>query len=894
VSTPLLSTKLYIPPIRSDLVARPRLVQRLDAKSNRKLTLVSAPAGFGKTTLLSEWIHEQKQDAAWISLDKGDNDPARFLAYFISAFHTIEHEMVEETFALLESPQPPPVEVILTPLINSISERSSKFSIVLDDYHVITNAQVHEAVRFTMANMPPQIHLIISSRSDPPWPLSRMRARGEMAEIRANDLRFTAEEVTKFLNHVMEFDLSPEDVKLLESRTEGWIAGLQMAALSMQGRKDLSGFIKALTGSHRFIMDYLVEEVIDKQSREIQEFLLKTSILARMNGPLCDFVTESTDSQQTIAYLEQANLFLVHLDDERCWYRYHHLFSGLLRTYQEEYRPGRAPELHRRASIWFEEQGLIADAVEHALAADDLDRVVDLLEGNAFAMMDHGQLASLKGWLDTLPVELVNSRPWLCLSYTWIAIYTGQLQLIEPFLADVEAGLDGIESKEEIEHINGHMIAIRAYRAELLGEFEIAIENASRALIMLPQDDLRTRCFATMRLSVSQRLIGELDEASRAFKEALTLSREIGDSHIAVNVLCDLAGLYIIQGRLREIDNLCQEALKLAETHFRRSGWWMPITGYAYARISQVAYEQNDLETALRSSEKAIELCRAGGLKEYLTDSYVFRAIALQAAGDIDGAFNAIHEAKSIALNLSDWYKEIVEPYEAAIYLAQGDAARASQLVDERDFIRKDEHGLEFFTNNIMQARVLVKLCEQSPEQLDDVMQFMEKLRLVAEDKGANSFVLKILALESVAEWLRGNSGQALLLLQRSIVLAEPEGYIRPFIDLGPAMGNVLKHAVTQGVSKSFVGKLLNAMQNEPWAKDLHLMAESSTLSEPISERELQVLRLLHSDLSTPEIAQELVVAVSTVRSHIKNIYSKLNVHSRMEAVDRAKELNLL
>ena len=894
MSIPLLSTKLYIPPLRSDLVARPRLVSMVDADLRRKLTLVSAPAGFGKTTLLSEWIHERNQTAAWISLDKGDNDPARFLSYFISAFHIVDAEIVEEAFTLLGSPQPPPVDIILTPLINNISENSPVFSIVLDDYHVITNSVVHDAVQFTLDNMPPQVHIILSTRADPPWPLSRMRARGEMAEIRANDLRFTAEEVTQFLNDVMGFDLSLQDVKLLESRTEGWIAGLQMAALSMQGRKDLSGFIKALTGSHRFIMDYLVEEVIDKQSREIQEFLLKTSILARMNGALCDFVTDSTDSQQTLAYIEQANLFLVPLDDERYWYRYHHLFSGLLRSYQEQYRPGRTSELHKKASIWFEEQGLIADAVEHALASEDLDRVISLLEGNAFAMMDHGQLASLKGWLDTLPDEVVACRPWLCLSYAWISIYTGQLELIEAFLSDVEQGLDNIESKREADHIKGQMVAIRAYRAELLGEFEVAIQNASKALKLLPESDLRARCFAYMRLSVPLRLTGEFEEASKVFAEALALSEEIGDSHIAVNVLCDLAGLYIMQGRLREIDKLCHQALELAERHFRRSGWWMPITGSAYARVSQVAYERNDLETALRSSEKAIELCKAGGLKEYLADSYVFRAITLQAIGESEAALKTITEAKGIARGLSNWYKEIVEPYEAEIYLAQGNAARAGQLVDERDFIRKDEHGLEFFTNNIVQARVLVKLCEKSPKQLDDVLEFMKKLRYVAESKGANSFVLKILSLESVAEWMTGNSEQALHLLQRSITFAEPEGYIRPFIDLGPVMGEVLKYSVEQGISVSFASKLLDEMAKEKWARETPFVTGTPTLLEPISERELQVLRLLNSDLTTPEIAQELIVAVSTIRSHIKNIYRKLNVHSRMEAVDRAKQLNLL
>ncbi len=894
LSTPLLNTKLYIPPVRSNLVPRPRLVERLESGLDRKLTLISAPAGFGKTTLLSEWLHHRKRSAAWISLDSGDNDLVRFLAYFISAFRHVEGTMLEEAKAMIESPQLPSVEVILTPLINSVTESDTRFTLVLDDYHVITNTQVHDAIRFTLDSIPPNMHLVLSSRADPPWPLSRMRARGEMAEIRASDLRFLPEEITKFLNDVMGFDLSREDIQILESRTEGWIAGLQMAALSMQGRKDLSGFIKALSGSHRFIMDYLVEEVIDKQSREIQEFLLKTSILGRMNGALCDFVIGGSDSQEMLAYLEQANLFLIPLDEERCWYRYHHLFSGLLRSYQEQYRPGRAPELHLKASIWYEEQGLIADAVEHAIAAGDLDRVVNLIEGNAITMMDHGQLGTLRAWLDVLPNELVLSRPWLCLARAWIFVYSGQLHMIEPLLLDAERGLANIEDKKEMSHIQGHMAAIRAYHSELKGDFDKAIEFANDAQHFLPKEDLRTRCFTLMKLSSSLRLTGRFEEAAQAFKEAILVSQEIGDSHIAIHVRCDLGGLYIMQGRLREIDRTCREALDLAKQHFVRSGWWMPITGYVYARLCQIAYERNDLEEALQAAEKAIELSRTGGFPEYLADSYVFQAITLQALGKGEGALEAIQEAKSIAKRLSPWYKEIVEPYEALIRMAQGDLELASKLVDERDFIRKEEYGLEFYTNKIMQAQIQVKRCEDCPNELDEVRDLLGGLLKIAESRGANSFVLKILALQSLAEWMVGERENALHFLRRAIMLAEPEGYVRPFVNLGSQMGEVLKYAISKGVHTSYSKELLDALAAEPSISVSKVITPRVPLSEPLSERELQVLKLLNSDLSTPEIAKELIVAVSTVRSHVKNIYSKLDVHSRMEAIDRAKEWDLI
>jgi LuxR family maltose regulon positive regulatory protein len=894
LSITLLNTKLYIPPVRSDLVARPRLVERLESNVDRKLTLVSAPAGFGKTTLLSEWIHSQNRSAAWISLDKGDNDLAKFLAYFVSALSIIEEGMSEEAMAMIESPQLPSIDGILTPVINSVAERTSQFTLILDDYHAITNTQVHEAVRFILDSIPPHLHLVISSRADPPWPLSRMRARGEMAEIRANDLRFTPEEVMSFLNDVMGFDLSTEDIKLLESRTEGWIAGLQMAALSMQGRKDLSSFIKALSGSHRFIMDYLVEEVIDKQSREIQEFLLKTSVLGRMSGPLCDFVTGGSDSQETLAYLDQANLFLIPLDEERCWFRYHHLFSGLLRSYQEQYRPGRTPELHLKASKWYEDQGLIAEAVEHALAADDLNLVINLVEGNAIAMLDHGHLGTLQGWLDALPSEIPLSRPWLCLARAWIYVYIGQLQMIEPLLQDAENGLVSIEDQKEMSHIKGHMAAIRAYHAELKGDFDEAIAFANQAQKSLPKQDLRARCFTLMKLSASLRLTGKLEEAEHAFEEAILVSQELGDSLIAIHVRCDLAGLYFMQGRLRDVERICHEALDLARRHFVRSGWWMPITGYVYARLSQLAYERNELEDALQATEKGIELSRPSGLPEYLSDNYVFQAITLQALNEGERALAIVQEAKTLAKKISRWYLEVVEPYEAQIRLAQGDLDLANRLVDEKDFIRKNEYGFEFLTNKLVQAQVQVKRCEDCPEELDGVRDLLIELLEIAESSGANAFVMKILALLSLTVWRMGEREEALQFYQRAVMLAEPEGYIRPFVNLGHPLGDVVQYAISKRVYPGYSKRLMEALAAGTTLAWRSISSSTEPLMEPLSERELQVLRLLNTDLSTPEIANQLVVAVSTIRSHIKNIYSKLDVHSRMEAVDKAKQSNLI
>jgi len=458
MSTPLLTTKLYIPPVRPDpstglrarLVSRPRLTERLNAGLHRKLTLISAPAGFGKTTLLSEWASQRVGESAdgrpvaWLSLDEGDNDPARFWAYLIAALQTIHEGIGEAALEALVSPQPPHVEALLTGLINEIAEIPDLSALVLDDFHVITDQRVNDEVTFFLDSMPPQMHLILSSRADPPWPLARLRARREMTELRTNDLRFTPKEAAAFLNEVMRLDLSPEDVAALEDRTEGWIAGLQMAALSMRGREDVSGFIRAFTGSHRFILDYLVEEVLEQQSPAIQEFLLKTCILERMTGPLCDAVTGGTDSQTILTQLEQANLFLVPLDDEWRWYCYHRLFSELLRNQLALIHPEQAPVLHQRASEWFEGESFTEETIAHAFAARDYERVAHLVEKYARDMLHQSKYNVLSSWIEALPDELVQNRPWLCVYQSWTRHWAGMREGGEDCLKNAERVLNSL------------------------------------------------------------------------------------------------------------------------------------------------------------------------------------------------------------------------------------------------------------------------------------------------------------------------------------------------------------------------------------------------------------------------------------------------------------------
>lgn len=462
----LLMTKLYVPAVRPRMVPRPRLVERLNAGLHRTLTLVSAPAGFGKTTLLSEWTANTERPFAWLSLDGDDNDPTRFLAYFVAALQTIpplsEAGVGEAALATLQSPgfadanMSPSTDLLLTDLINEIADVPTPFVLVLDDFHVIADPQVNGAMAFLLDNVPPQMHLVLSSRADPSWPLARLRARGEMTELRADDLRFTLEETTAFLSEVMRLDLAPEDVTALETRTEGWIAGLQMAALSMRGRKDVSAFIRAFSGSHRFVLDYLVEEVFEQQPSEVQDFLLKTSILERMTAALCDAVrfggakstgssegtavTESSDSQAILTQLDQSNLFLVPLDDERRWYRYHHLFADLLRQRLQQERRDLAPVLHRRASEWYQARELYPNAVNHSLAAGDEERAAELIGSGGWDMLVRGEMRELLGWLDSLPQDLVSSRSQLGVIYAWALALSSQWERLEQRLAQIGDG----------------------------------------------------------------------------------------------------------------------------------------------------------------------------------------------------------------------------------------------------------------------------------------------------------------------------------------------------------------------------------------------------------------------------------------------------------------------
>src|SRR6266568_2148640 len=542
--TPILATKLYLPPLRPHVVSRPRLIERLNEGLHRNLTLISAPAGFGKTTLVSEWLAGGSQPVAWLSLDEGENDPARFLTYLIAALQTIAAKIGEGVLGGLQSPQPPPPEAILTTLLNDLTTIKDHFVLVLDDYHVIDAKPIDQVLTFLLNHLPPHMHLVIATREDPQLPLARLRARDRLTELRAVDLRFTPSEAAEFLNQVMGLTLSAQDIAALERRTEGWIAGLQLAAISLQGHEDAAGFITSFTGSHHFVLDYLVEEVLGQQDARVQTFLLRTSILERLCGPLCDAVVldPSTSGQATLEYLERANLFIIPLDNERRWYRYHHLFADLLRQRLHQSfasSPADAQshvnELHIRASQWYEDHSLAIEAFHHAVAADDVERAERLIEGKGMPLQFRGAMISVLNWLASLPTTILDARPSLWVTYASALTMSGQpISSVEEKLQAAEAALQEAEPDDKTRDLVGHIAAIRAMLAVPANQVETIIAQSRRALEYLHPNNLPVRATAHWTLGYAYQLQGDRAAARGAYTDVISLSQASGNIMVTI------------------------------------------------------------------------------------------------------------------------------------------------------------------------------------------------------------------------------------------------------------------------------------------------------------------------------------------------------------------------
>jgi len=897
MSTPLLTTKLRVPPPRPRLVPRPRLIERLNAGLAGKLTLISAPAGFGKTTLLCEWLQAAgpKRAAplpvAWVSLDEDDDDPARFWAYVIAALQTLEVGIGTGTRAALDSPQRPPIQSVLTALLNEIASLESaggsarpSYVLVLDDYHLITAGAVHSALAFLLDHLPPPMHLVVSTRADPPLPLARLRARGELTELHAADLRFTAEETAAFLSQVMGLDLTVEEVAALEARTEGWIAGLQLAALSMQDRKDVSGFLTTFSGSHRYVLDYLAEEVLQRQPEKIQAFLLRTSILDRLTADLCDAVTGEGNSQAILETLDQKNLFTFPLDDERRWYRYHHLFAEFLRA-QLEGRDSSAP-LHRRASAWYEQRGTFSEAIDHALAGGDFERAASLIEGVAWETLMRGEIISLQDWLRALPEPHVRTRPHLCITHAWTLFLMGQpLEAIETRLHDAAACTTAGRPVESA--FRGLLDVLHALLGIFRGDVSYTEELSRQIAERLPEGGPFLRSLFALNQGITLAWSGDVASSRQAFAETARISLETGNALFTLFATCQVAELQMMQGQLQRAMGTYRRALQLASD---QEGRPLPIAGLALLGMGEILRERNDLDAAARHLTQGIEMCQQWA-RIWAMEGQVALARVWQAKGDIEGARDLFHSTEQMAarFDASELDDFLVAAHQARFWLAQGKVQAASQWAARWNAYLAAQGGMTPFPLRELGQLTLARLLIAQGK-ADEALALVLPLCQAVEETVRAGHVLECLVVRALAHRSRGQTAQALSALARALALAEPEGYVRLFADEGPPMAALLREATSRGIAPEYASGLLAAFDAGPGLKP----PPSPPLPEPLSDREMDVLRLIAAGLSNREIAQELVVEVSTVKWHINNLYGKLDVHSRTQAVACARELNLL
>ena len=928
MSHPILATKLWLPTPLANLTPRPRLIERLNNGLDRKLTLISAPAGFGKTTLLAEWIHQkaegrgQKEEDfafAWLSLDENDNDPTLFMSYLVAALQTVDKGLGEAAVSLLQSPNPPTPQYILGGLINELAGREARLVLTLDDYHVIDNKVLHEAITYLLDHQPPQLHLVITSRADPPLPLSRLRVRQQMNEIRAADLRFTADEAAAFLQQAWGLNLAPDDVAALEKRTEGWIAGLQLAALSMQplaNEAARADFVASFTGSHRYVLDYLMDEVLQKQPPQIQDFLLRSAILERLSAPLCQAVLPIDDAQAILEQLEVANLFLTPLDEQREWYRYHQLFADLLRHRLKQTYPDQITALYQRASRWHEAQDLTGDAIRYALAAGDTERAGTLIEKARWLMRNRGEIATLRRWLDLLPPEQVDNSAPLAISRAWTFLMAGQMGEAEAYLQRVLPHLPlpptaDTDWPAELAIMRGQ-IALNNRR------FAEAITITIEARDKIPADQPRFRGALANILGHAYQLQGDLAAAEDAYTTAATIATQTNNRFSRLSALAAQAKLHETRGRLRQAEKMWQAVHPLAHDERKRP---LPIIGLVQAGLSRIYYEWNRLDEAAALGKTAVQWGQQSGLGPVLLNGALALSQVRQAQGDYEGAQAVLHQAGETLLQSQLALLDLrLGTATARIWLQQGDMSRAAAWAEQ--FVA--EYGLEpavdpgdwFESEYGLLARIWLR-----QERLPETADLLAQLLLGAEKGGRIGQVIEALALEALVQKAQGETDQAIDTLSGALTLAEPERYVRLFVNEGRPLGELLARViVTETAVSDYATRLLAAFEAESVAGNRYSVSrerysvaggerrvqeEAETavapevditqwLVEPLSERELQALQLVAEGLTNRQIGERLHIATATVKKHMENIYGKLYVRNRTQAAARARELGLL
>jgi len=904
----LLTTKLHTPLHRANLVRRTRLLESLDRVLHRKLALVSAPAGYGKSTLVAEWIRALSNDGrarrtAWLSLESGDDDPTRFWTYLVAALQSAEPGLGQAPLTLLQStaaraPGPSHAEAFLTALINEMAEDEHSLVLVLDDYHVIHSPAIHDGLAFLLDHLPSRVHLVIATRADPPLPLSRLRAGDQLVELRAADLAFSSEESIRFLSDSMGLELSPEEIAALDAHTEGWIAGLHLAALARRASADrkATGVLSGLRQTRRYILDYLTDEVFDRQAQAVQTFLLHTSIVGRLSAPLCDALLHDPaigdiplSGQETLRYLDRANLFITPLDEDLEWYRCHPLFADLLRKRLAEREPERIPQLHSRASAWFEEQGMTEDAIDHALQAQDAERAARLVAAHAEETLMRGENATVLRWIESLPEAEVVARPELCVFHAWALLVNGRSP------EQVASRLDQATHGEAPDQIVAATAGLRASMALLQGKIRDGIQLAEQALEHLPEARLFLRSIAADNLGMAYTLAGDQLAATQAFEQVVRLARQAGNVMMEVAALCNLAGVQVLAGKLRLAGARYQEALELS-TGAR--GQRLPVAARPLLGLGELARQWNDLDGAASYLTEAMDLCtRYADLGTVVCCLTLARVRLAQKRRTEAEAL--IDKARSLATasRATQMDDRIVAAAQTRLWLDEGDLDRATRWALERDLHVPQEpdrlpdgHRADYSLYEL--EHILLARLYLAQEKPGLALALLRPLRQTAERTGRGLRQVEILALEALALDQQGQEVEALTILQIALLLGETEGYVRTFLDEGAPMAQLLYRAAVQDVHPRYAQQLLAAFDLP--ASSPPPTQHPEALTEPLSPREREVLQLLAQGCSNQEIADALFLSLNTVKGHTRRIYAKLDVHSRNQAVARARVYGLL
>jgi LuxR family maltose regulon positive regulatory protein len=931
----LLRTKLFFPQPRPNHVPRPRLIGQLNQglQLGQKLTLISAPAGFGKTTLIAEWGMGSAQSStphslfgnpllSWLSLDEGDNDLTRFLTYFIAALQTAVPEVGQGALALLQASPQAPAQAVEIALINDLAAVPQNVMIVLDDYHLIDSQEVDDALFFILDNLPPNIHLVIATRVDLNLPLGSMRGRGQLNELRAADLRFNNAEVAAFLNQVMGLNLKPDDIAALEKRTEGWVAGLQLAAISMQGRENIPGLIDAFSGSHRFVLDYLAEEVLKQQVPEVHDFLLQTAVLDRLTGPLCDAVRfgeserfgKTAGGQTMLEMLERANLFIIPLDEERRWYRYHHLFADLLQQRLRQSNPDLIPQLHGRASLWYEANDYLPQAIDQAFAAGELQRAAALVEKAKPQMEATFQSAVWLKWARALPEELVRARPVLCVRYADALIDCGEMEGVEQRLRDAERWLeiagDGtasamiIEDEESFQALPAAIALTRSNHASYQGDNAATIKYAELALELIPEENLMQRAQAVVMRGITYWSLGDLPTARKSLVDWMESTRRMGIPLFTVASAFALADILIAEGRLQGAVSAYNQALQLAQETDQDL---LPITAHHHLGLAMLYHEMGEEEKVTHHLQISSELGRKSTLIDWPYRKRLAHARLKESAGDLDTALALLDEAKQVYITNPVPDVRPVEALKTAIYLKQGRLHSAQAWAREQGLIVDGELSYLREFEHLTLARVLIaeytKTGDKSALQQAEIL--LDRLLETAEEGDRTGSAIEILIVQALAHQAGGDIPAALSSLERALSVAEPEGYLRIFLDEGAPLAQLLTAAAALGIMPAYTRKLLDKfpsphsellIPNSSKSDIRHRSSEAATsdIVEPLSSRELEVLQLIADGLTNKQIADRLYLSRHTIKVHTRNIYAKLDAHHRTQAVARARELGLI